>query len=1392
MDESSAPSAQKPSDTNKSEKPMPSHLMFPVVGIGASAGGLAALLRFFEHMPNNNGMAFVVILHLSADHESKADKIIQSITKMPVLQVTKPVPIEKNHVYVISPAHQLAMRDGHLSVSKPERKRGELVAIDLFFRTLADAHRERAFCLVLSGTGSDGAVGLSRIKEQGGVAMAQAPSDAEYDDMPRSAIATGMVDLVLPVVEMPQKLIELWDNARNMTLPGKFDPPPHIRPIVSEEQAIAAERALRDILALLFSRTGYNFRHYKRATVLRRIERRMQVNAQPDLQAYLTFLHANPRETELLLGDMLIGVTNFFRDREAFEALERDVMPQILSSSDPQSPGDRGEIRVWSAGCSSGEEAYSLAILLADQARIANSSAKLQVFATDIDERAIVTARTGIYPDSIKTDIQPSRLREYFVKNQNRYTVKKDVRDLVLFAQHSLLRDPPFSRLQLIVCRNLLIYLDREVQKEILEMFHFALRPGGYLFLGSSESADLCAHLFAPVDKKNRIFRAKAGHAPKRSLPTLPVGLSAAQPQSTPAQTRRGSARKNSFAEIHQRVLEQYAPPSVIVNPDAEVVHMSDRAGHFLRYVGGEPSHNLLTLIKPELRLELRTAMFQAVQSGRSVEARRVRVQRDERVFYVNMIARPFHDDESGSEFVLVLFDEVEDTMSRESTESHEGTKDSVLSQLEEELQRTKLELQHVIEQSHVSTEELKASNEELQAINEELRSATEELETSKEELQSINEELITVNHELKIKVEETDKINDDLQNLITSTDIATVFVDRGMRIKWFTPRATEIFSMLPVDAGRPLMDITHRLNYAELTDDATRVFESLRPIEREVSSHDHRCYLARLLPYRTSEDHIEGAVLTFIDITERRAAEQELRLGEERMRLVADSTEDYAIIVQDPEGVVTSWNKGAELIFGYSREEAVGKRTDRLFTPEDREAGVPEAELRRARDNGRALDERWHLRKDGTRFYCSGVVNVLNDDSFQGYVKIARDLTERQREQAEQQEKLAQSQTAMQLKDEFFAVMSHELKHPLNLIQLNAELLGRLPVTRSVPVVGKAVKTIADAVRSQARIIDDLLDVSRIVTGKLKLHPATVDLGKLLRDIGEVVQTDARENTLILQIADQDQPLTLDADPLRVEQIAWNLINNALKFSSDGDEVLVRASREDGQARLDVIDKGQGISAEFLDKVFDLFGQADTQHARLHKEGLGIGLSLVRQLAEAHGGHVQVKSEGLGKGSHFTVWLPLYGLDQPDAEPSEAEEAGGRLEGLHVLLVDDAPEVVEVMSMLLEAEGAAISPFTDAAQALAAAHERVFDLIVSDIGMPGMDGHQLIRALRPLPGYARVPAIALTGYGGSQDAKKALACGFDRHLSKPVTYDALIDTIRELKLDGPQQEPQS
>lgn len=1360
-----------------------SDLTFPVVGIGASAGGLQALLTFFEQMPANSGMAFVIIMHLSPDHESAADSIIQAVTGMPVRQVSSPVPIEKNHVYIISPSWLLSMNDGYLRVRKPDAARPRQAAIDFFFRDLADVHKDRAFCLVLSGTGSDGASGLSRIKEQGGVTVAQLPEDAEHDGMPCSAISTGMVDLILPVAEMPKKLIELWRNACNIHMPESGDPEQTTKPPVSDRELQASEAALRGILAQLYSRTGHDFLHYKRATVLRRIERRMQVTAQADMPAYLEFLQGDPNETRALLDDMLIGVTNFFRDAEAFEVLEREVIPELFQF-DRGFPGEeKSGVRVWSAGTSSGEEAYSLAMLLADRLHQEPAPVKIQVFATDIDERAISTGRAGVYPASIVADVAPGRLRQYFVKNETHYKVKKEIREKVLFAQHSLLRDPPFSHVHLISCRNLLIYLDREAQRTILEMFHFALRPGGYLFLGTSESADVCADLFVPVDKKNRLFRAQTGAMPTRRIPVLPLA-SEGKPVEAPLPPVR--ARKHSFAEVHQRVLEQYAPPSVIVDTDSEIVHMSDRAGDFLRHVGGEPSRNLMALIRPELRLDLRTVLFQALQTGKSVEARRVRMEREGRPLHVNMAARPFKDDIAGGEFVLVLFDEVDDALSRAEVDATplNASERDVMTLLEEELQRTKMQLHNTLEQSGTSNEELRASNEELQAINEELRSATEELETSKEELQSINEELITVNFELKSKVEETGKINDDLQNLITSTDIATVFVDRGMRIKWFTPRATEIFSMLPVDSGRSLLDITHRLDYPALADDAEQVFETLRLVEREVVSNDGRWYIARLLPYRTSEDHIEGAVLTFIDITGRRAAEQELQLGEERMRLVAESTEDYAIIVQDTDGVITSWNRGAELIFGYSKNEAIGQPCHLIFTPEDRAAGVPEEELRRALENGRGEDERWHMRKDGSRFYCSGVMNPLQDGHLRGFVKIARDLTERQQRDDKQSQELMETQNAIQLKDEFFAVMSHELKHPLNLIQLNAELLGRLPITKRTPTVAKAVKTINEAVSSQAQIIDDLLDVTRVRTGKLKLDRCKVDLGHVVREVVKVISADESPRELVVEIEDTpDRAMMIYADSTRVEQIVWNLLNNAIKFTPVEGRIDVRVTQVNGLAQIEVADSGDGIAAEFLDKVFDMFGQADTQHVRIHRDGLGIGLSLVRQLAEAHGGEVQVRSEGIGKGSVFTVWLPLYQETDEQAPESRKAQPGSRLKNLRVLLVDDSNEVLEVMTMLLETEEADVTGFLSGEEALKEAAEAKFDLIVSDIGMPHMDGHQLIAALRALPAFAKVPAIALTGYGSSHDIDKALKAGFDRHLSKPVSYEGLISAIEALIL---------
>ncbi|MBK5001856.1 response regulator [Pseudomonas sp. S31] len=1354
-----------------------SHLNFPVVGIGASAGGLEAIGTFFRHMPSDCGMAFVVVLHLSPDHQSVADRIIQEATAMPVRQVSDPVPIERNHVYVISPANRLSTNDGYLRVSPANRRRGDHVAIDLFFRDLADVHKSHAFCVVLSGTGADGAVGLSRIKEQGGVTLVQSPDDAEYDGMPRAAIETGMVDMILPVAEIPQKLLDLWRTARQVRLPEIGDdnlPPPLGNPT---EQTQAGETLLEDILQRLHGDTGHDFQHYKRATVLRRMERRLHVTGQTDLGAYLSYLEKHPEESAALLADMLIGVTNFFRDREAFESLERHVLPQLVS--EPEDADNPGEVRVWSAGCSTGEEAYSLAMLVCEQLDLDRREAKVQVFATDLDERAIEVARSGTYPEAIVTDVPPARLRQFFVNEDQHYRVRKEIREKVLFARHNLLSDPPFSQIGLIVCRNLLIYLDREVQRDILQMFHFALRPGGFLFLGSSESADAVDELFVPVDKRNRIYRARdvrpiARRSGRHLLDTEP----APAPVSKRAVAKQG--RKHAYAEIHHRALARRTPPSLIVDLEGNILHMSEGVGRFLQLAGGEPSRNLINLVLPSLRLALRSSLFQARQGSQAITSRPVELSDGQLKRQVEITVQPHTDEPSTADCLLVVFEERPADAPLPASTDIRQTDSMVLNNLERELQRTRLQLQETIEHSEISSEELTASNEEMQAINEELRSASEELETSKEELQSINEELLTVNYELKTKVEETDKVNDYLSNLIASTDIATVFVDRNLHIRWFTPRATDLFNMLPVDTGRSLLDITHRLVYPELAEDARAVVQGQAIVEREVSTSSQRWYLARLLPYRSSEKHIDGTVLTFIDISKSRAAEERVRLGEERMRLVAESTHDFAIILLDEQGLVTDWNTGATLIFGYTKEEVLGVSYALIFTDEDRHNGVPEQELRSARLHGRGQDERWHVRKDGSRFYCSGEVSLLKGCSLRGYVKIARDLTGHKRLHDEQSKQLAESQSSSHMKDEFFAVMSHELKHPLNLIQLNADILRRLPSVKTVGAASKAVSTICEAVSSQARIIDDLLDVARIRTGKLKLKTEPVDLTEILRGIHGVVLSEQHICPVHLDIATDAGALLIVGDSTRLEQIIWNLLNNALKFSPSGSPISLHLARDGIDAVLRVVDQGIGLDHASLEHIFDLFSQA-APHASHSREGLGIGLSLVRQLVEAHGGTVLASSPGLGKGCSFTVRLPLCAPEQQLRGEHMQAEIEGRLAGIRVLLVDDSVEVLEVMQQLLEMESAEVAAFNDPRKALEAAAQGEYDVILSDIGMPVMDGHALIKALRAHHHLRHTPAIALTGYGASADQHRSRESGFDRHLNKPVGYDDLVETIESL-----------
>ncbi|HEX8603234.1 MAG TPA: CheR family methyltransferase, partial [Pseudoduganella sp.] len=1263
----------------------PSHLRFPVVGLGASAGGLQALLQFFENMPKGNGMAFVVILHLSPKHQSSADNVLQRATHMPVIQVTERIPLRPEHVYVIAPNQQLSMDDGHLSVSELKRSAGHHVAIDIFFRTLAAAHRERAFAVVLSGTGSDGAVGIERVKEQGGITLAQDPAEAEHEGMPQAAVGTGMIDFVLPAADMPAKLIALWENARQIHLPDTGDGDGAIGPAVAEDDKVDDEEALQNVIAMLCAHTGHDFRHYKRATVLRRIERRLQVKGVASLPDYAALLEREPAEFKALLNDMLIGVTNFFRDREAFEALEREVIPELFRDR------VRGEqVRVWIAACATGQEAYSVTMLLADQAAQQDRPPEIQVFASDIDEHAIATARAGVYPASIVMDVPPTRLRQFFTKEEDRYRIRKTIRDRILFASHNLLRDPPFSKLDMISCRNLLIYLNRDVQLRVMEMFHSALKPDGFLFLGSSESADAAAEFFVPFDKKNRIYRARPLSRAARYVPAL---SNAPASRSLEHVQVGGIVRRQfSFSEVHQRALSKFAPPSLVVDRESNIVHMSDSAGRFLRHIGGEPSRNALVLVLPELRLELRTALYQAQQTSSSVEAQRVLVKRDDKVYFVNIIVRPFNDELANMDFMLVLFEEIAQSLNVDTPEVLSQHKDLVLNQLEAELQRSKEKLQETIEHAEISNEELRASNEELQAINEELRSATEELETSKEELQSVNEELITVNYELKVKVEETGKANDDLNNLIASTDIATIFVDRAMRIKRFTPRAADIFSIIPTDIGRSLLDITHRLDYEQLAGDVSSTFETLRLVEREVRSNEGRYYIVRLLPYRTTEDKIEGAVMTFFDITGRREAEEQVRTGEMWMRLVAESTDDYAIITVDPEGLVTGWNKGAERSFGWTEQEMLGHSLDPIFTPEDRAAGVPQAERRSAAEEGRTEDERWHLRKDGSRFFCVGVTTPLNSGQFRGFAKIARDQTSRvqqenRREAALTSEQVGrtQAETDSAMKDEFLAVMSHELRHPLNLIYINVELLSRLPAVRQSPPALRAASIIRNSVASQAKIIEDLMDMSRVSTGKLALACRDADMADIAARLVDVMRADPVVEGLTLQLLPPEEPLVVSVDPVRIEQVLLNLLSNAVKFTPAGGTVSLRLSREEGMARVDVEDNGAGIEPEHLADVFRMYRQGGAQAVR-SKAGLGIGLALVHQLVELHGGRVAAASDGAGKGSCFTVWLPLVSELHPE-EP-EGVGAGTALAGRRVLILDDTEDTAETFQALLELEG--------------------------------------------------------------------------------------------------------
>ena len=911
---------------------------FPIVGIGASAGGLAAFEAFFSGMPAQaeSGMAFVLVQHLAPNHKSILTELVKRYTRMEVFEVEDGMRVRPNCTYIIPPNRDMALLNGSLLLLAAVAQRGQRLSIDFFFRSLAQDQRDRAICVVLSGSGSDGTQGVRSVKAEGGMAMAQNPESAEYDGMPRSAIGTGLIDYTLPPAEMPAQLIAYAGRTLRKAAPRDAQP------------AANAEDALQKIFVLLRAHTGHDFSQYKPNTVSRRVERRMAVHQIELGEQYLQYLQGTPTEVDALFRDLLIGVTSFFRDKEAFEALQHQLA-LVLSAKATDSP-----LRIWATGCSTGEEAYSLAILVREQMEALKRSFKVQVFATDIDSRAIDVARAGVYPASIATDVSPERLARFFSTEDGGYRIHKDIRDLLIFSEHDVIKDPPFSKLDLISCRNVLIYMGLELQRKLIPLFHYALNPSGLLLLGTSETVGDFAELFAPVDRKAKLYQWQdGGRAFKQA------SFAGFSPRASEASNSSGLARITSRSsepsprELTERALLSRAPVGALVNEQGDLLYLHGQTGKFLEPAPGEPVLSILRMARQGLRQDLTGALRRAAARNELVSCPNVRVKTDGGFSTITLTVQPILSDAPGvgrASLFLVAFEEVSvaDEVLAPLNEGALTTEprshaDREIARLTQELRAKGEHLISAHEQMQTANEELRSSNEELQSTNEELQSTNEELETSKEELQSVNEELATVNAELQTKVTDLSRANNDMNNLLAGTGVGTVFVDHQLLIQRFTPAVTQLINLIRSDIGRPLAHVVSNLKgYDRLISDVQDVLDTLTPKEIEVQTHAGAWYVLRIRPYRTLENVIEGAVITFLEVTEQKRAQAALLEHESLRRMAAvmrDSSD--AITVQALDGRILAWNQAAVRRYGYAEAEALTMNIQSLFPEEQRQAAL-------------------------------------------------------------------------------------------------------------------------------------------------------------------------------------------------------------------------------------------------------------------------------------------------------------------------------------------------------------------------------------------------------------------------------------------------------------------
>lgn len=1249
-------SNQAATQTMVSENKM---LDFYIVGIGASAGGLEALEQFFTNALSESKLAFVVIQHLSPDYKSFMPELLSQREELKVYQIEDEMDIQPGCVYVNPPGHNVMILNGRFVLTEHESAQKINLTVDHFFESLALMQNEKSIGVILSGTGSDGTRGCRAIKEVGGLVLVQDEKTVKFNGMPRSVISTKVYDYILEPNMMPDIILKYTGQT---SLISEND--------LIEEKAEEEKERLTQIFDLIEKNHSIDFSLYKQSTVLRCLDRRMKICQQPTLEKYISYLEENPFEIDSLYNSLLIGITKFFRDKEAFETITSKVIPEIMKHKENNS-----QIRIWVAGCSTGEEAYSLAILFKEYMDINQKKFNIKIFATDVDSHAIKYASAGIYPESIAEDVSSERLNRYFTKRKDDYQVTKDIRETVIFSIHNLINNPPFHKIDLLTCRNLLIYFKPQLQARVLSYFQFALETSGFLFLGKSESTGEMGNYFLTVDTEWKIFRNK--ETMKRPLMNKFSVISATGKimslNNREDFFKRVSRNNWEKEELYVQLIAQCLPSGVLVDEFGELVQVCGDVDRFLKVPKGRVTNNIQKMVSKELSAPIGAAIYQVGKEKKSVTYGNIRTSQGVENITINLIVKPLFTKKNGL-LVLIEFEEVKcsDTQG-EWIEDFDTT-----GKLHERIYDLEQELQYTKESLQTSVEEIEASSEELQSANEELLVSNEELHSTNEELQSVNEELIVVNTEYHYKIQELADLNNDMTNFINSTSIGTIFLDANLCIRKFTPAATKVINLIEQDINRPINHLSHNLVNEDIVMTSKKVMENLVPVEREVRSVDNKWYILKYLPYRTNDNIIKGVVISLIDITSRKVAEDSSLNSKLRYEKLINVS-PYAVFLLKDHIIQLTNLEGVNIFQGESLDQFIGKPIKKYLNIDLIQLEKNKMESFLYDEKGKVITfDHKIIREDRSELYVEIIMTPVSFEDGQYDLIILRDVTYRKMsemlraENMENKRLLDEALAFEEIKNEFFSNLSHELRTPLNVIMSTLQLLeGQIETiakSDKVDKMKKHMKIMKQNCFRQLRLVNNMIDITKIDSGFYDLRPQNLDIIQVVENITLSVSEYIKSKSINLVFDTDSEEKIIAFDPDSIERIMLNLLTNAVKFSKEGGTIHVNLQNEEEMVIISVRDFGIGIPEEKKNLIFDRFRQVDKSLTRNH-EGSGIGLSLVKSLVNMHGGSITVQSV-YGFGSTFTISLPAKTIRDENAILEE-KESKPNIEKIHLEFSD-------------------------------------------------------------------------------------------------------------------------